>query len=95
MILARRKFLTGLAAAFAAPAIVKASSLMPVKAMPSEEELMALLNARMNDVYKVMAEAMSQMIYGDQNITPVRFTGFEPRLSFPYQPLSLGFKVTK
>jgi hypothetical protein len=32
-ILPRRQFLSGLAAAFAAPAIVKASSLMPVKVM--------------------------------------------------------------
>ena len=33
MLLARRSFLTGLASALAAPAIVKASSLMPVKAL--------------------------------------------------------------
>ncbi len=39
MILARRSFLTGLASALAAPAIVRAASLMPVKALPSPETL--------------------------------------------------------
>lgn len=34
LILPRRSFLTGLAAAFAAPAIVKASSLMPIRGIP-------------------------------------------------------------
>ncbi|MCB0654448.1 MAG: hypothetical protein KDC85_24425, partial [Saprospiraceae bacterium] len=34
MILNRRKFLWGLGAAVAAPAVVKASNLMPVKTMP-------------------------------------------------------------
>lgn len=37
MILARRQFLGGLVSAFAAPAIVRASSLMPVKAMHLEK----------------------------------------------------------
>lgn len=41
----RRGFLTGLFSAFAAPAIVRASSIMPVKVMPTlaglEEELQA------------------------------------------------------
>ena len=34
LILPRRSFLAGLASALAAPAIVKASSLMPVRALP-------------------------------------------------------------
>lgn len=34
LILPRRAFLTGLAGLFAAPAIVRAASLMPVKALP-------------------------------------------------------------
>jgi hypothetical protein len=36
LILPRRKFLTGLFGLVAAPAVVKASSLMPVKMMPPE-----------------------------------------------------------
>ena len=36
LILPRRKFLTGLMGLVAAPAVVKASSLMPVKSMPPE-----------------------------------------------------------
>jgi len=38
LILPRRRFLAGLATLFAAPAIVRASSLMPVKAMEAEGE---------------------------------------------------------
>ncbi len=74
MILARRSFLTGLASALAAPAIVKASSLMPVKAIraPTEEEIYALLNERMNDVYRVTREAMARMIFGE-SFGEVRF----------------------
>ncbi len=37
LILPRRRFLAGLAAAFSAPAIVRAESLMPVRAMKTPE----------------------------------------------------------
>lgn len=39
MILARRKFLMGLGALLAAPAIVSVANIMPVKAMPAELEV--------------------------------------------------------
>jgi hypothetical protein len=38
----RRGFLTGVFSAFAAPAIVRVESIMPVKAMPLYEELTAI-----------------------------------------------------
>ena len=42
MIIGRRAFLRGLVSALAAPAIVRAASLMPVRVMPPVEELDAL-----------------------------------------------------
>lgn len=68
MSLSRRGFITGLAATFAAPAIVRASSLMPVKAMPAEDNLAVmqkLLEARLSDAYRVTKKHMDQMLYGD------------------------------
>ena len=45
----RRGFITGLIAlGVAAPAIVRAASIMPVKAMPVEEDLAALLDSRLD-----------------------------------------------
>ena len=51
MITSRRTFLTGLASLMAAPAIVRASSLMPVKVLPSVEELDALTIIMHPDMY--------------------------------------------
>lgn len=69
MNLSRRKFFAGLAAAIAAPAIVKASSLMPIKAvkvMP-EEEILRLLQQRMADAHRVFADMMAQNLYSSSN----------------------------
>ena len=49
--LTRRGFLAGLASALAAPAIVKAASLMPVKAMPD-----ALTLDRLHDIINAMRQ---------------------------------------
>lgn len=58
----RRGFITGLVSLVAAPAIVRAGSLMPVKAMTMADEL-ALINARIhhammqaNPTIRVLAE---------------------------------------
>lgn len=79
MIIQRRAFLTGLASLLAAPAIVKASSLMPVKAIrePTNEEMMALLKQRMDEAYQVTRESMARILYGNPDFVPQRFTGFE------------------
>jgi hypothetical protein len=63
--IARRSFITGLIAMVAAPAIVRAGSLMPVKAMPSVDDIHALLEARINDCVKIMARNLSETLYGD------------------------------
>lgn len=77
IIQSRRRFLTGLVSALAAPAIVRFDSLMPVKALPpdltlhgvpiyfDDPDMAALLVLRMNAAYWVMAEGLSQSLYGD------------------------------
>jgi len=70
MILARRSFLTGLASALAAPAIVRATSLMPVKRVdfdlltPTQSE-MDLIRVRLADAYVITCENMARYMYGD------------------------------
>lgn len=86
--IARRSFLTGLAAAFAAPAIVKASSLMSVKAMPSDVDIYKLLAERIANAEHMLCEQMAQMIYG-ASYSPVLFSGFESRVSFEPRPFEI------
>lgn len=66
IIASRRSFLVGLGALIAAPAIVRVGSLMPVKQIPSVEDLGDLLRQRMNDAYKVMADNLNSGLYGDE-----------------------------
>jgi hypothetical protein len=53
MIINRRGLITGLVSLMAAPAIVRATSLMPVRAMDDEtfEEICARLSARVDDFH--------------------------------------------
>ena len=65
----RRGFLTGLGAFFcAAPAIVRASSIMPVRAvLPYEYDpdvMLKLLHRQMDEAYKVLRENMERSLYG-------------------------------
>jgi hypothetical protein len=63
---ARRSFITGLIALVAAPAIVRAGSIMPVKAVAwSKDELLALLDRRLDEVVAVMARNLNEAIFGD------------------------------
>ena len=78
MITSRRSFITGLAALIAAPAVVRYASLMPVKAMPSVEDLNALLKARMDEAYRITRENMANSLYG--NLTDMTRAAFVPRL---------------
>ncbi len=64
MILARRKFLMGLGALMAAPAIVSVANIMPVKAMPRPDTL-ELLRKRAAEAERVMMRDMAEMMYGD------------------------------
>lgn len=68
LIPSRRGFIAGLASLFAAPAIVSASSLMPIKVMrPSltRAEFQAILNALWGDAAEVMNQAVADAVmYG-------------------------------
>ena len=63
----RRSFITGLGAIFAVPAIVRVSSLMPVKALlqPTPEELLDLVHQRMLAAYEATHQAMLDNLYSD------------------------------
>ena len=74
MTLSRRGLITGLISFVAAPAIVRAASLMPVKAvkavkalkpLSNDEMLTALLRLQTDEVYRVTREQMTQILYGD------------------------------
>ena len=69
--LERRSFLTGLAAMFAAPAIVRAASLMPVRGVPlaNPEAMLDLLVARMVDTQTVLARAIEASVFGQSFAT--------------------------
>lgn len=78
--LARRSFLTGLVSALAAPAIVRAGSLMPVKAIVP-------VSARaLEDI--AFLEGLSQrveqtIIYGNAFYSPTHYAGFVPFYDVP------------
>ena len=77
LILPRRKFLMGAAALFAAPAIVRASSLMPVKSMPTGTTL-ATFEREYLRYLEGMAQKITEIYYGNSEWSPVTFTGFIP-----------------
>jgi hypothetical protein len=66
MTLPRRTFLKSLGLLIAAPAIVRVASIMPVKAIrpATDEEIWALLRARMDECYRVTRENMARSLFG-------------------------------
>lgn len=60
-----RRGLFGVLAGFiAAPLVVKAANIMPIRVMPSFD-ILALLEARMRDAERVMLESISTNLYSD------------------------------
>ena len=57
ILLPRRRFLAGIVGLIAAPAIVRVTSIMPVKAMPEQPTLQALMGA---DLYGEMIRVTRQ-----------------------------------
>lgn len=75
IIRSRRGFIAGLGALFiAAPAIVRATSIMPVKAISIED----LLRDRMDAAYEATRQAISQNLYGE--LTKITREAFLPGL---------------
>lgn len=66
LILPRRKFLTGLMGLVAAPAVVKASSLMPVKAMTPEVLVKQYEYQQIELGYQVTREPVGDVLYRAQ-----------------------------
>jgi hypothetical protein len=77
LLTSRRSFLIGLGAVLmAAPAIVRAGSLMPVRAEPLLT-IEKLLQLHIDDCARVMGENISRIIYGDRSLGPLHFNGIE------------------
>lgn len=66
MILPRRKFITGLTALIASPAIVKASALMPIRGMPLSGVSMKLFT----DYNMNLNISTIDILYGELKIRP-------------------------
>ncbi len=86
MILHRRSFLTGLGASlFAAPAIVRAASLMPVKAIEVEavwREIHRGAVLALDEYPEEMSQRLTQTIlYGNPDYMPMKFAGLLPAWS--------------
>jgi hypothetical protein len=71
----RRSLITGLISLVAAPAIVRVTSIMPIKALPSAEDL---LKIRMNAAYELTRKQLADSLYGD--LIDVTRQAFVPRL---------------
>lgn len=83
MTLSRRKLIGSLISLVAAPAIVRVSSIMPVKAgddtlftlhrygyvVTGTGPMDSLLNARLNECYDVISRAMREMMFRDHGAT--------------------------
>lgn len=87
VILPRRAFLAGLAAAIAAPAIVRVASIMPVKQMEAIniDEMAAILQARMDAAEHDFARQLAQSLYGnhawrvEEPVSTVRYVRTTPK----------------
>lgn len=83
VILPRRAFLAGLAAAIAAPAIVRVASIMPVKQMEAIniDEMAAILQARMDAAEHDFARQLAQSLYGNHasGVSTVRYVRTTPK----------------
>lgn len=89
----RRGFIAGLAATFiAGPAIVRASSLMPVKALSDPVDLMELLRARIAAAEAALINGINASIYGDAS-PPINMglaTLLPSSYSYQITPYSVG-----
>jgi hypothetical protein len=99
-VLHRRTFLTGLAASLiAAPAIVRAASLMPVRGIvqPTTEDIYKLLAQRIHDAQEIMKQNLAYALYGDPlNPQTVILTPAGARKTmeqWPYKSLAYAIPV--
>lgn len=87
----RRSLIKSLVPLVAAPAIVRASSLMPIKALPPSDTVEILLHMRMQDAYRVMNASMARIFYGSNyEIVSYHVEAFP---TFESVPLDKMFRV--
>jgi hypothetical protein len=86
-VVSRRGLITGLISLAAAPAIVRASSLMPVKAMEPvltpQQIAEALLRSELDRVFAAASKNLNRLLYGGYEFA---WTGYDNR--FYYRPVS-------
>lgn len=77
--IARRKFLIGLGSMLAAPAIVHAGNLMPIKALPlTREQMIAEMLSQTTEYLEGMSQNIAHtIIYGNPKFMALQITGFE------------------
>jgi hypothetical protein len=83
----RRSLITGLISLVAAPAIVRVTSIMPIKALPSAEDL---LKIRMNAAYELTRKQLADSLYGD--LIAVTRQAFVPRFFVQVSRADLAIK---
>lgn len=98
----RRSFLSGMFSALAAPAIVRAGSLMPVKSLPaaltmsSDEAILELLRKRMKEAYTITAENMARCLYETSINQPsfiAEMLNPSTEISYEHKELSVAVSV--
>jgi len=100
MIQSRRSFFTGLAAFVAAPAIVRATSLMPVRRIildTSAEDIYALLAKRILECETVMRQNMANCLYGGRlawaDGATINFTEVLPEQVYTHLEHSVSLRI--
>jgi hypothetical protein len=68
--LSRRAFFTGLGAVLAAPVIVRASSIMPVRPLYTMTDFKALMERKMKELEEQMVRDMTALINRDVSTVP-------------------------
>lgn len=91
MILDRRSLLTGLAAAFAAPAIVRVASIMPVRALPPD--WLAMGETLTLEHVRRFADFLRHQELARRDV--MRLAGFDPDLVIVSVPRSTAIELMR
>lgn len=77
LITSRRSFITGMTALMTAPAIVRVSSLMPIKVFDPHLTEIELLKQRLDEAYTITRQNMITFLYSNPDTTPTLYSGFQ------------------
>ncbi len=89
----RRSFITGLISFVAAPAIVRAGSLMPVKVMEPTLSIEDILRQRMDAAYAVMQDNLNRNLYGDLPVIDYAKAALRTVGEWPFRQTVIPFEI--